>query len=435
MVVQANADPKIWGWARPSEQIEIRFLGKNVKLVADNDGHWQCHLGKIKTGTKFDVELNGENSLAIHDVLAGEVWLCSGQSNMAMELRRTTGASSELESYVYPQIRFFKVVREQSVTPQEDIKGGWTIYTPQAASDFSGVGYYFAKELNQELHSPVGMIESDWGGTKAEVWISKDVFAKEPSLYYDSNSIQPANVSIAKVPRLPSSLFNSMINPITQFTIRGIIWYQGESNTDRPRAYRALLQALITDWREKWKDPELPFLFVQLPGFQGADQGESAWAQLREAQTAALSLPNTGMVVTLDLNNDPVQIHPPNKLPVGHRLARNALANVYRQKIACEGPILVSAQIEPSGVRCRFSHVGKGLCTKDGSWLKGFEICGGDRRFLPAQATIQGSTVLAQCSAVPTPVGIRYAFADFPICNLENSDGLPARPFVVELLP
>jgi len=435
MVVQANADPKIWGWAHPSEEIEARFLGKKLKVVADKDGHWECKLGKIKAGTKFDIELSAENSLTIRDVLAGEVWLCSGQSNMAFELRRTTGASSELESYVYPQIRFFKVGREQSITPQQDLKGAWSIYTPQTASGFSAVGYYFAKELNQELNTPIGMIESTWGGTKAAVWISKDVFSKDPALYYASNSIQSDAGPLPSVPRMPSCLFNSMINPITPFTLRGIIWYQGESNSDRPQAYKPLFQALINDWREKWNNAQLPFLYVQLPGWQGNPGSEGAWAELREAQRNALSLPKTGMTVTLDLNNDPTELHPPNKQPIGHRLALAALGIVYRQKVSYEGPILISAKPECNGIRCRFSHAGKGLRTKDGKWLAGFELCGTDRRFTPAQANIEGASVLVQSAAVPNPVGIRYAWADFPMCNLENSDGLPAPPFVSDITP
>jgi sialate O-acetylesterase len=430
MLVQADANPRIWGWASPGEKIEVKYPGKSLKTVADANGEWHVFLGKIKAGTKFDLEITGTNSISVKDVLAGEVWVCAGQSNMEFHLSKAKNGNSELESHIWPQIRFFKVKMTPSVTPMNDVTGSWSVYSPQAAKDWSAVGYFFAKELTQQLERPIGMIESLRGGTAAQVWISQTALSSEDMV----RSVQsPATASTSPFDA-QSALFNGMINGITPYTVRGITWYQGESNVRQPELYKKLFPALIEDWRKHWEIPNLPFIFVQLPNFAEGNPSGTEWAEMREAQTQAVQLKNTAMVVTIDVGESQNK-HPIDKQPVGHRLALNALDLVYHKKLPCTGPVLKSMKPLPGAIFCQFYNTDQGLRARNGAALSGFQVCGADKRYVPAAGVIKGSTITLSSPEVAEPIAIRYAWANDPDANLENGLGLPAAPFRTDYQP
>ena len=427
MVVQGNSNPRIWGWADPSEKIEVKYLGNTLKAEANSAGKWEVRLGKLKPGTKFDIVIKGDNELTITDVLVGEVWVCAGQSNMDFQLLNATNAAPEWAWRTQPQIRFFKIELITSRDANNDVKGSWEIYSPQAAKSWSAVGYFFAKELNAQLREPVGMIQAAVGGSMAHVWMSREGLAKIPSL-------GPTWAHDENVFFTPSYLFNGMINGITPYTIRGITWYQGESNDKEPETYRKVFPALINDWRTQWKDDNLPFLFVQLPNHGKATPPNvrSKWAEVREAQSLALKLKNTAMIVTIDVG-DPKELHPRNKKPVGHRLALGALAMVYHQKIPFKGPVISSMETKNGALVCHFVNTEKGLRARNHKKLIGFQIAGVNSHFVPAKATINGTTITISSPEVPNPTELKYAWSDSPDGNLENGYGLPAPPFRIEL--
>lgn len=430
MMVQANSNPRIWGWASPGEKIQITYANKKIETVADAGGNWHVFLGKIKPGTKFDLDITATNTLSIKDVLAGEVWVCAGQSNMEFQLGRSNNATAELESHNWPQIRFFKVKQEASVTPMNDVSGAWTVYSPQAAKDWSAVGYYFAKDLSQQLGRPVGMIESTRGGTAAQLWVSQDALNREDTVH----SVMSMSTTTENSFTTPSGLFNGMINGITPYTVSGITWYQGESNAKEPELYKKLFPALIEDWRKHWDSPELPFIFVQLPNYSLDNPAGTQWAELREAQGFALQLKNTAMAVTIDVGESK-NLHPKDKQPIGHRLALNALNLVYHQKLPCSGPTLKSMKPLPGSILCQFDNTYQGMRAKNGAALSGFQICGADRHYVKANAVIQGRSVTLSSPQVANPVAIRYAWANDPEANLENGIGLPAAPFRTDYQP
>jgi sialate O-acetylesterase len=425
MVVQANANPRIWGWAAPNEPIEIKYLSKSQSVTTSPDGKWEANLGKIKPGTQFTIDIEGkENTISIVDVLAGEVWVCAGQSNMEFPLSRAAQATNEVEGHSWPPIRFFVVKKEEAASPMVDVSGTWQCFSPIAAKSWSAVGFFFAKRLHEDLNEPVGMIESSVGGTEAQCWISQDALRPLPlgkMWMSDQNSGRPY---------MPSCLFNGMIHGLTNYTVSGITWYQGESNAKEPEVYKTEFPALITDWRNRWGEPELPFLFVQLPnyGTRTPPNQRSRWAEIREAQAGALSLPKTAMAVTIDVG-DTHDLHPPNKKPVGERLAACAEAIVYRRHVLYQGPTVRSVQIQKGGLLCRFDHTEKGLRVKNGAAVSGFQIAGADQKYFPADATIAGKTVLLSSSLVQVPVYVRYGWEDAPESSLENGIGLPAAPF------
>ena len=430
MMVQANSNPRIWGWASPGEKIVIKYSNKTLKTVADAKGEWHVFLGKIKAGTKFDLDIVGTNSLSVKDVLAGEVWVCSGQSNMEFKLGKAKNGSSELESHSWPPIRFFTVKQTSSVTPMNDVSGSWTVYSPQAAKDWSAVGYFFAKELSLELGRPVGMIESLRGGTAAQVWVSQSALNNEDTV---RSVLSPATASTSSFDA-PSGLFNGMISGITPYTVSGITWYQGESNIKQPDLYKKLFPALIQDWRKYWENPELPFIFVQLPNFAADNPTGTEWAELREAQTLALQLKNTAMVVSIDVGEAKNE-HPIDKQPIGHRLALNALDLVYHKKLPCSGPTLRTMKPLPGAILCQFINTEQGMRARNGAPLSGFQICGADGRYVPVVGVIKGNTITLSSPQVASPIAIRYAWANDPDANLENGIGLPAAPFRTDYQP
>ncbi len=618
MVLQAGKKVRIWGWADPQESITVEFANEKASAVADSKGHWQVFVGPMKSGGPFVLTIKGSNTLTIQNVLVGEVWVCSGQSNMEWPLVNTTGATEVIAQANFPEIRLFTVPKKTSGTPLDNVEGRWVVASPEQVGQFSAVAYYFGRELNQKLKIPVGLIHTSWGGTPAEAWTSREALSTpelqpildrydlslkdipdrkkafeqqlaawvKENLYTDEGNkgeslgyadpktsttdwqqmnlpqffetaglkidgatwvrkevelpaswagkplllklgaiddydttyfngqkvggigietpnsytvhrryqvpaelvkggrnviavrvfdsageggfgsgemlLAPMEVDIAPIslrgswsykiesgltPKAPdwgsrpeapgpgnqnspTVLYNAMLAPLFPYAVRGAIWYQGESNSGRAFQYRTLFPTMIRNWRTSWADDDFPFYFVQLANWQPMkpEPGDCEWAELREAQTLTLREPKTGMAVTIDIGetND---IHPRNKLDVGHRLALWALANTYNQKLEFSGPLFKSFSIKGNEIRLKFDHARSGLKTSEGGPVKGFAIAGEDRRFVWAEAQIDGDEIVVSSKDVAKPVAVRYAWADNPVTNLYNKSGLPAAPF------
>jgi sialate O-acetylesterase len=370
------------------------------------------------------------------DILAGEVWLCSGQSNMEWPVSASSNADLEIAAAKRPNIRLVRVKGLGSQTTVEDFEGGWQVCTPEAVTGFSAVGYFFGRELQDHVDVPVGLIDNSWGGSACEAWIRRDRLEGNP-LYetqltswdkvaaeYETTKDPKQQERLAGNQR-PANLYHARLGPVLGYGIKGAIWYQGESNAGRAYQYREMFPLMIQSWREDWKQGDFPFYFVQLADFMAekAEPTESAWAELREAQTMTQDrLPNTGQAVIIDIGeaND---IHPRNKLEVAKRLARWALARDYGQKFVYQSPRYESHEVKGDTVVVKFKEVGGGLRANDVSELKGFAIAGPDRRWTSAEAKIVAP------DQVPNPAAVRYAWADNPVCNLYNTTGLPATPF------
>jgi len=620
MVLQSGQKARIWGRGDPGERVSIAIAGQKATAVTDDAGKWQTKIGPLKAGGPFELTISGSNTITITNVLIGEVWVCSGQSNMEWPLINARNGAEEVGKANYPEIRLFTVQKSTSSTPLDDVKGSWVVTTPDKVGQFSAVGYFFGRELNQKLKVPVGLIHTSWGGTPAEAWTQRESLASSPELQpildryqesqkdlpqrqaefqkrlaawihqnlyedpgnkgealgyaesqtntsdwqnmnlpqyietaglkidgavwfrkeieipqawagkalelnlaaiddYDTTyfngkrvggigaetpnsysipreyqipgelvkagrnviavrvfdsageggfgtgkmSIGPVGSSDAPPVALagpwmykvelglepkspdwgsrpegpgpnnqnsPTVLYNAMIAPLVPYAIRGAIWYQGESNAGRAYQYRTLFPTMIRNWRSVWAEGDFPFYFVQLANWQPikTEPGESEWAELREAQTMTLREPNTGMAVIIDIG-DTKDIHPRNKTDVGHRLALWALANTYKQKLEYSGPLYQSFSVKGNEVRIKFAHAGDGLKTSDGAEPKAFEIAGEDKKFVWANARIQGDEVIVWSKDVTKPVAVWYAWADNPVTNFYNKLDLPASPF------
>jgi sialate O-acetylesterase len=617
MVLQQGVKLRIWGNASPGERVTVSFDKKSSRTIADAEGRWETWIGPLRAGGPFEMTLRGSNVLTIKNVIVGEVWLCSGQSNMEWPLVNTVRGAEDVAEANYPEMRLFTVGHRTGEAPLTDVEGHWVIASPEEAARFSAVGYFFGRELLQKLRVPIGLIKSTWGGTPAEAWTSREALLSASELkpildrYADRLNAQPQeqqsyrralaewekqnlyvdtenkgealgyadpatatvdwsrmdlpkqfeteglildgavwfrkvvelpeswagkdlvlnltavddfdityfngtrigatgketpnsymvprkysvpgslvragrNVLAVRVfdhageggfsgggamslgpagteesislrgswdykvelalepkrpdwgtrpealglnnPNSPSVLYNAMIAPLVPFAIRGVIWYQGETNAGRAYQYRTLLPIMIRNWRNAWGF-DFPFYLVQLPNWRESksEPDESDWAELREAQTMTLREPHTGMAVTIDVG-DEKDLHPRNKLDVGRRLALWALSNTYRRKLIPSGPLFQRFRIEGDKVRLYFRYA-SGLRTTDGGPLKGFAVAGADRRFVWAEARIEGETVIVSSPAVLKPVAVRYAWADNPSTNLANEAGLPASPF------
>ncbi len=425
----------------------------------------------FKTLDRGPMIVEGQNRLTIDNVLIGEVWVCSGQSNMKFALRRAENGRDEAAAADFPRIRLFTVERAVAQQPQDDCQGRWVVCSPDSAGEFSAVGYFFGRQLHEQLDVPVGLIHASSCCTATiQTFMSRSALAADPefaAVLEDMAELvatyehgEPGSVSEATLARWrqavakaraegkqpppkpeantdwylgrnpPTGLFNGLIAPLTAFPIRGVIWYQGGSNVNEPTLYRRLLPAMIRDWRSQWGQGDFPFLFAQMANFQRRPHApyQSKRAELREAQLMALSVPATGMAVTIDIGH-PKRVYPPNKLDVGRRLALAAAKIAYGQDVAYSGPIYHSMNIEDGQVRIRFDHAAGGLTTADGGPPSAFAIAGPDRRFVEAEAAIDGQTVLVRSARVREPVAVRYGWADSPSCNLYNAAGLPASPF------
>ncbi len=589
MVLQRDTNIPIWGWADPGENVSVQLAGENASVIADETGNWRVSLAPLGAGGPHKLVVEGKNTVTFSNVLIGVVWFCSGQSNMAFELASAQNAEKEIAAAANPQIRVFQTSMQPRIKPVKTWEvGAWKVCTPDNAPQFSAVAYFFARELQQRLKIPVGIVVSAVGATSIECWINREGIAIDPELrnlddqytreaanypaaidssgwqlpdfadaawktmnlpgaweksgqgmdkldgcvwfrrevtipaawagkeltvnfgpiddgddtYFNGQRIGGLDVdtpNVWKTPRhytvpaeavkagraviavritdqlgdggivgtpeqmsivlantpadsqslaggwkyaieeswppqqIPMTLYMGMVAPWTNVPVGGFLWYQGESNAGNPARYQHLLPAMITGWRTAWKQPDLPFLIVQLPNFMAtqADPSESNWAALREAQAVvAATTPHTEMAVTIDIG-EAGNIHPLNKQDVGLRLALVALARVYNEKMVYSGPVCDSVKIDGPLMRLHFTQIGKGLLAKGGA-LKGFAIAGADHRFVWATASIDGDTVTVQSDKITTPVALRYAWADNPVCNLTNVEGYPAAPFRTE---
>jgi sialate O-acetylesterase len=614
MVLQQDVKVCFWGKADPGEQVTVAFRSQSAQATTDASGKWSLWLGPFAAGGPEDLSIKGKDLLQIKNVLVGEVWICSGQSNMEWPLSRAANSDAEIISADYPNIHLFTVTKKTSLVPLDDVEGHWEICSPKTAGEFSAVGYFFGRELNRKLTRPLGLIHSSWGGTVAEAWTSEEALQAIPALqpivarlekvrqteassgdkkeeaespgnyedpgnkgielgyakpkldlsdwkkmplpqYWENTGLNidgavwfrksitlppvwagkdltlslgaiddfdttyfngtlvggmgpeksdayaaprkylipgklveaginlvavrvfdhfgnggfggeaadmnllPANqkedspLSLAgpwdyKVelslkpkpdlqnlgannPNTPTVLFNAMIAPLLPYSLRGAIWYQGESNASRAHQYRTLFPAMIQNWHRAWNQPGFPFYFVQLANFMSptANPGESEWAELREAQLLTSQFPNTGMAVIIDIG-EAKDIHPKNKQEVGLRLAKIALSKTYGQELVYSGPSFDSSRIMGNKILIRFNQTGSGLVTRNNEPLKGFAIAGPDQQWVWAQAEFHGNNEVSVWSEqVPQPAAVRYGWANNPECNLYNKEGLPASPF------
>jgi hypothetical protein len=529
MVLQRDQEINIWGWGDKNEKIKVAFNGQVLTTKTDKAGNWKVTLRPIPFGGPYTLEIQGKNSrITKENILVGDVWLCSGQSNMVWTVANSMNANSEIKAADYSQIRSFNVVHEMAVAPKNDFNGKWEICSPATAGDFSAVAYYFARKLYMETGIPIGIINSSWGGTDIETWISPDVFSslndsfkvkykrnEKPDDFFVQNEKnrwlyetalendlglkeewqnpstdisgwgdlpvpqiwespdladmdgvvwmqydlvlpefaggKPAILRLGKIddnddtwingikvdPNVaPSLLYNAMIHPIIRFALKGVIWYQGENNANQAYAYQTLFPSLITDWRTQWGQ-EFPFYWVQLANYMRPDDEpkESAWAELREAQTKALSLPKTGQAVTIDIG-DAADIHPRNKQDVGLRLALIALNKEYgRKNKVYSGPVYKSMEVIGNKIAVTYDYIASGLKVSDKyGYITGFTIAGADKKFVWAKAYLEGNKVIVYSDKVQQPVAVRYNWANNTNGNLYNREGLPACPFRTDSL-
>lgn len=406
MVVQQDQPVRIWGTADSGEKISV-MLGDETKVATAADtGKWLVELSAQKAdGKPRQITVKGNNEIVLTDVLVGEVWIGSGQSNMEWQLRSTMGSAEAIAGANHPQIRLFHVPKVQKSAPTDDVNAKWKTCTPANVPAFSAVLYYFGKELHNELSVPIGLINSSWGGSPIEPWTIKD--GKSGGMY------------------------NGMIAPLLNVSVRGAIWYQGETNVLRKNglAYEGKMKDLITGWRGAFANPTLAFHFVQIAPWSGRYEPGQLPA-LWEAQTASLKIPHTGMAVTTDLVDNIADIHPRNKKDVGHRLSLWALAKTYDRKgIVYSGPLFKSMAVEGNKARINFAHVADGLKSRDEKPLTEFQIAGEDGKFVAAKAEIDGTSVVVSADGVTIPAHVRFGWHKVAMPNLVNSAGLPASPF------
>lgn len=446
MVLQSGMSVPVWGTAGAGEKVTVALNGQTRSASTDAGGKWTVRFTNLKTGGPYEMTVSGNNTITIKDVLIGEVWLGSGQSNMAFTVSKARARYAgvineerEIAAANYPRIRMFTGGPAKTYEPQESIEGEWLVCSPETVPGFSAVGYFFARDLQKDLDVPVGILTLAFGASTAESWIRRETLNSDPLLkpmldrfdaavqYYRANSDAPKQRDPVQDQHQPTVLFNGMINPVIPYSIRGVIWYQGESIVGGQRGvalYPHVQATLIKDWRALWGEGDFPFYIVQLAALGNASNNP----RVREAQATVLSLPKTGMAVTIDIG-DPKDVHPHNKQDLGDRLSRIALANVYGRNIEYSGPIYQTSKVESSAIRLSFSHATGGLIAKDGP-LKWFEIAGADQKFVAASAKIDGDTILVTSDLVSAPEAVRYAWDNYPEgCNLYNGAGLPAAPF------
>lgn len=451
MVLQQQSEAVIWGWADPGESVSVRGswpLALEVCSQAGEDGKWMARVKTPQAGRGQSLTIRGKNEIIVGNILIGEVWLCAGQSNMGMSVLQVND-ERELDAADWPEIRLFNVARNITGEPQEECGGRWVLCSPAEVGGFSAVAYFFGRELHQKLHVPVGLVQVTWGGTPAECWMPHETltsnqdfspilerFAQDEKEYparleaYEENPKGAPPVDPQKNYLRPSGLYNGMIAPLMPFTIKGTIWYQGESNSQRAYQYRTLFPALVGSWRQRWGQGDFPFYYVQIAPFRYTKKWPD-WIsyELREAQRLALSVvPNSGMVVTMDIGKAE-DLHPKDKLSVGRRLALWALAKDYGfSNLVYSGPLYKSSQVEGDKIRLYFDHVGSGLVAKDGP-LTHFTIASDDRVFKEAVAEINGDSIIVSSPAIKRPAAVRYGWSDDAMPNLFNCEGLPASPF------
>lgn len=475
MVLQRDMPVPIWGWAAADEEISITLSKQNGEAEAvhtetakaDEKGNWQVKLPATSAGGPYTLNVVGNNTVELSNILFGEVWVCSGQSNMAWSVNTSNNRDAEIAAADYPNIRLFHIPKESSGLPAPDVNAQWRPTTPDSVRHFSAVAYFFGRHIHKELDVPIGLINTSWGGTRIEAWTAPEGFNAVPALSAISEEIRDINKNyrmrlpekieeiedwiaaarealendsiIFEMPNnfhpltpqgRPTALYNNMIYPIVPYAIRGALWYQGESNMREGMVYHEKMKALIHGWREIWGQGDFPFYFVQLAPWGGYDRNDPTHLpKIWEAQTATLTVPNTGMVVTTDIGNVR-DIHPRNKQDVGLRLALWALAKTYdKDDLVYSGPLYKSMAVEGNKIRISFEHVGSGLVSRDGEALSWFQIAGEDKEFVDAVAEIDGGTVVISSDSVELPVAVRLGWHQTAEPNLMNKEGLPVSPF------
>jgi sialate O-acetylesterase len=487
MVLQRGLAAPVWGWGDPGEKVTVAFGGQKQTATVDEQGRWSLKLDPLDASSEGrTLEVTGNNKLAFENVLVGDVWICSGQSNMEWTVNATINATEEIASADFPAIRLFNVPGHPTAPlPQDNCGGNWQVCNPQTAPGFSAVGFYFGRHLHQETKTPIGLIGTNWGGTRIEPWTPPVGFRSVPELAALSEQVDRFDPSVAAgkatwtkylasmedwlaqtrqslaagrqptpAPATPgfndggqpTAIYNAMVAPLAPYGIRGAIWYQGESNGNEGVEYFHKMQALINGWRSVWnqgEDSPLYFYFVQLANWQQPSDnpaGDDGWTRVRDAQTQSLSIPHTGMAVAIDIGqaND---IHPRNKQDVGKRLALWALRDVYQQDVVVSGPLYRESKVDGDKIRISFDHADSGLIVgrKEGlapteadsaGKLARFAVAGKDKVWQWADAVIEGKTVVVSSDKVPNPVAVRYAWSKNPAgANLYNKEGLPAVPF------
>jgi sialate O-acetylesterase len=451
MVLQQGMDLPVWGWADDGEEVKVTFRGKSAKIKAKG-GKWSLKIGKFKAGGPDALIVEGKNRIEVKNVLVGEVWVCSGQSNMELALNSAFEGKEEVARSSNNQLRLFHMPKMKSNEPLDDVKADWKEAGPESTPGFSAVAYYFGRDLQKALNVPVGLIETCWGGSPAEVWMSERVLSSNPEYKRDILDAYTATLhkeesskgKSQRVPWKPTELYNGMIAPLIPYAFKGAIWYQGESNAGRAEQYRRLFADMIRNWRQDWGEGDFTFLAVQLAPYDNGKKRPletilekpegSTWAELREAQLLGTkTLPKVGMAVITDVGEKD-DIHPKKKEPVGARLALAARGIAYGEKIEYSGPVYKSMKVKDGKAILSFAHVDSGLEARDGE-LKGFAICGADKKFVWAKAEIDGDKVSVSSPEVSEPVAVRYGWADYPVVNLWNKAGLPATPFRTDDFP
>ncbi|NOY00710.1 MAG: sialate O-acetylesterase [Verrucomicrobia bacterium] len=483
MVLQRDQDLKIWGWDNAGQEVSVSFGGQTVKGKANDKGRWEVTLKPLKTNAKpqqMVVSGSGGEKITVSNILVGEVWLCSGQSNMSFAVGRSYGGDLDALTANYPNIRMISVPQVGVQEPQDNFKGQWEACEPGVTANFSGVGYYFGRVLHQALGVPIGLIDNAWGGSAAEAWVRRDILEKdaqfeglmarwvqtEKTFDFDAQmeafkikkaawqakvkEAKTAGKPVPPAPRpprnvltgqhRPGNLYNGVLHPVIGYGMRGAIWYQGESNAGRAYEYRNLFPLMIQNWRDVWGQGDFPFYWVQLADFKGEIQepADSQWAELREAQTLTMKkLKNTGEAVIIDVGEGR-DIHPRNKRTVGERLARWALAKDYGfDKLAHQSPTYQKMEKKDGKILLTFDHVSPvGLYSFDTREPVGFSIAGADKKFVWAKGKIIGKTqVEVWNDAVKDPVAVRYAWSDNPVANMSSMENLPMTPFRTDDFP
>ncbi|HQQ82355.1 MAG TPA: sialate O-acetylesterase [Cyclobacteriaceae bacterium] len=432
MVLQQNTKVELWGWDGPNQKMAIVGSWESrdtFKTVTANTGRWRTTIKTPVAGGPYSISIMGSEKLVLKDVMMGEVWICSGQSNMEWNVNLgSTDAAAEMPKANFPNIRFFQVPKSSSPTPQEHGEGQWVACTPQTMKSFSAVGYFFGKKLHGDLKVPIGLINVSWGGTAAEVWTPAAAVDSDPELRAAAKALGNSEWW----PKDPGIVYNSMIRPLVPYTLAGAIWYQGESNTAAPATYSKLMKVMIEQWRTEFQK-DFPFYYVQIAPFAYGKTYEGAL--IREQQSFMRSIPNTGMVVISDAVDNVEDIHPKMKKPVGDRLANYALAETYKKPIlGYQSPIYKSMSVEKNKARLSFHFGSIGLISQGGD-PKGFLVAGEDQKFYPAIAKVEGETVVVYAKEVKVPVAVRFCFDNTTIPNLFNKEGLPVSVFRTDNWP